>query len=128
MDKSDKTVLIIDDDAHIRRVLELKCRKSGYRILTAKNGMQGLDAIRNEHPDVVISDINMPKMTGEELCRLTDPMKAETPFLTIMVTARIAPDDEQWIKEMRDTILMEKPFSPSKIVEKINQYLEGRTG
>lgn len=125
MDNLEKTVLILDDDAHIRRVLELKCRNAGFRALTAKNGEHGLEIIQKEHPHIVISDINMPKMNGEQLCRQTNAMKADTPFLTIVVTARICPDDEVWISQMTDTILMEKPFSPLKIIEKINRYLNG---
>nr|WP_320192924.1 response regulator [uncultured Desulfobacter sp.] len=123
MDKSEKTILIIDDDAHIRRILELKCRNAGFRVVSAKNGVQGLDIIKQENPDVVISDINMPKMNGQELCRLSNPMKATAPFLTIIVTARITSDNEAWVNEMTDTVLMEKPFSPSKILETVNQYL-----
>ncbi|WP_320045543.1 response regulator [uncultured Desulfobacter sp.] len=123
MDKSEKTILIIDDEAHIRRILELKCRNAGFRVVSAKNGVQGLDIIKQENPDVVISDINMPKMNGQELCRLSNPMKATAPFLTIIVTARITSDNEAWVNEMTDTVLMEKPFSPSKILETVDQYL-----
>lgn len=123
MDNSEKTILIIDDDAHIRRILELKCRNAGFNVVSAKNGAQGLDIIKQKSPDIVISDINMPKMDGQELCRLSNPMKQTAPFLTILVTARITSDNEGWVNEMTDTILMEKPFSPSKIIETINQYL-----
>ena len=62
-------------------------------------------------------------MNGQELCRLSNPMKATAPFLTIIVTARITSDNEAWVNEMTDTVLMEKPFSPSKILETVNQYL-----
>jgi len=123
LDNSEKTILIIDDDAHIRRILELKCRNAGFNVMSAKNGVQGLDIIKQNHPDIVITDINMPKMDGKELCRLSDPIKQAAPFLTILVTARITPDNEEWVNEMTDTILMEKPFSPSKILETINQYM-----
>ncbi len=126
MDNPEKTILIIDDDAHIRRILELKCRNAGFKVVMAKNGKQGLDILRQEHPIIVIVDINMPKMDGQELCRLSNPMKETTPFLTIVVTARISSDNEGWVKDMTDTILMEKPFSPSEILETVNQYLENR--
>ncbi len=126
MDKK-KTVLIIDDDIHIRRILEIKIKHQGYNTLTAKNGKQGLEVIQSQKPDAVISDLNMPKLDGEALCKLTNPIKKDRPFLTIIITARINPQEQQWIDEMIDTRFMEKPFSPSKIVDALAEYFENAT-
>ncbi|MBC8440903.1 MAG: response regulator [Deltaproteobacteria bacterium] len=123
MDKN-KTILIIDDDLHIRRILEIKIRNSGYDILTAKNGKQGLEIIQNQKPDAVISDLNMPRLDGKELCIMTNPLKKDHPFLTIIITGRINPNEQKWINEMQDTLFMEKPFSPSKIIEVLTRYFE----
>lgn len=119
---NDKTVLIVDDEAYIRRVIEFKLKKRGYRIIMARNGEEGLNIIKTQHPDVVISDLNMPIMDGKTLCNITDKLKEERPFLTIIITARISPDDREWSKNMRDTLFMEKPFSPAQILESIEQY------
>ncbi|MBT3178983.1 MAG: response regulator [Desulfobacula sp.] len=119
-----KTILIIDDDVHIRRILEIKIKLSGYDTLTAKNGKQGLEIIKNQKPDAVISDLNMPRLDGKELCIMTNPLKKDRPFFTIIITARIDPHEQKWIDEMQDTIFMEKPFSPSKIIEALAQYFE----
>lgn len=117
-----KKILVVDDEAHVRRVLELKLKSRGYQIITAMNGLDGLERIRSEHPDVVITDINMPGMDGESLCRLSDPLKKERPFLTIVMTARISPEEQTWIEEMHETQFVEKPFSPSNLLERINTY------
>ena len=119
-----KTILIVEDDIHIRRVLEIKLKNNGYKTLTARNGQQGLELINNQKPDAVISDLNMPRLGGRELCQLTNPTKKERPFLTIIITARINPHEQRWIDEMQDTIFMEKPFSPSKIVDSLDRYFE----
>ncbi len=126
MDSPKKKILIIDDEAHIRRILEMKFQIAGFQVLTAKNGLQGLELIRSQEPDAVISDINMPKMDGRELCQLTNPIKAERPFLTIIITARIQPDENLWIQNMQDTLFMEKPFSPSKVLEQVSEYFMTR--
>ena len=126
MDKK-KTILIVDDDIHIRRVLEIKIKHSGYNTLTARNGKEGLEIINTQKPDAVISDLNMPRLDGKELCQLTNPIKKEHPFLTIIITARINPYEQRWIDEMQDTIFMEKPFSPSKIIDTLELYFE-KTG
>jgi DNA-binding response OmpR family regulator len=119
---NNRTVLVIDDDAHIRRVIELKLRKRGYEVITAMNGQEGLDLIKSQLPDVVITDIMMPKLDGETLCRQTDHFKRQHPFLTIVVTSRISPDDHRWVEEMNNTQLMEKPFSLSRMLARIDQY------
>ena len=122
MDNAQKTILIIDDEAHIRRILEIKFKKAGFRVLTAKNGEKGLELITSLSPDAVISDINMPKVDGQALCMMTEALKEKRRFLTIVITARIHPDDQEWISRMTDTMFMEKPFSPSKILDAVNQY------
>jgi DNA-binding response OmpR family regulator len=123
-----KKVLIIDDDAHIRKVIELKLKKAGYRILLAGNGEEGLDLIETQKPDAVVSDINMPKMDGKTLCLRTNDLKGKQPFLTIIISGRISLDDEAWIKDMTDTQFIEKPFSPSKLLDAINQYFQSEHG
>jgi two-component system chemotaxis response regulator CheY len=117
-----KRILIVDDEAPIRRVLELKLKNGGYEVFLAEDGEAGLLVIESEKPDAVITDINMPRMDGKELCEKTNGLKRERTFLTIIMTARIIPDEEQWIKGMQETVFMEKPFSPSSILECIDQY------
>lgn len=126
MDRSNKIILVIDDEAHIRRILEIKFKNAGFGVITAKNGQEGLELIQAQIPDVLISDINMPKLSGKELCKMTNPMKKNRTFLTIIMTARIKADDEEWVQSMTDTLFMEKPFSPSKVLESVVQYLDGK--
>ncbi len=121
--RSDKTILVCDDHVHIRRAIELKLKVAGYRVLTARDGWEGLAIINEHRPDAVITDINMPEVDGRQLCERTRELKAESPFLTVVVTARIVPHEQDWIDQMQDTILMEKPFSPSRLLEEIDSYL-----
>jgi DNA-binding response OmpR family regulator len=120
--ENSKLILVCDDEAHIRRVIELKLKSRGYKVITAVNGEEGLNLIRTEEPDAVISDINMPKLDGKSLCEMTNPLKSERPFLTLIITARISPDEEKWVDQMQDTQFMEKPFSPSKLLVAIDTY------
>jgi OmpR family response regulator RpaB len=121
---NNRKILVIDDEAHIRRIIELKLKSRGYQVITAANGADGLDLIKTEHPQAVVSDINMPRLDGKTLCQMTDPLKKERPFLTTIITARISPDEEAWVNQMHCTQFMEKPFSPSKLLERIDQYFE----
>jgi DNA-binding response OmpR family regulator len=116
----------VDDEAHIRRVVELKLRNAGYEVLVASDGQEGLELLRARRPDAVICDIMMPRLDGKSLCHLTDPLKAERRFLTVIVTCRISPDERKWVDSMTDTVLMEKPFSPSRLLECVERYFASR--
>ena len=120
--ENNKRVLVIDDEAHIRRVIELKFKNQGYRVTTATNGEEGLDIIESEQPDVVITDIMMPKMDGKALCERVNELKKKRPFLTIVMTCRISPTEQDWIDELQDTVFVEKPFSLSTILKCVDQY------
>ncbi len=61
-------------------------------------------------------------MDGRQMCELSNPLKQERPFLTIIMTARILPEERQWISKMDNTIFMEKPFSPSRLLESVDRY------
>jgi DNA-binding response OmpR family regulator len=122
LDNSKRKVLIIDDEAHIRRLIAFKLEKRGYEVMTAMNGEEGLNLIQTERPQVVISDIMMPKLDGKSLCEKTNDLKTEWPFLTIIMTCSISHDERLWIQGMRDTLFMEKPFSPAILLEHVDGY------
>jgi DNA-binding response OmpR family regulator len=121
--RSDKTILVVDDDLHIRRVTELKFKLAGYQVITASNGQEGSERIQQDRPDAVVTDITMPIMDGKEMCEQTNFLKAEKPFLTVIITARIEADERLWINDMQDTVFMEKPFSPRRLQEIVDNYL-----
>lgn len=117
-----KKVLVIDDDAHVRRVIQVKLKNRGYQVIIARDGEEGLHLIKTEKPDAVITDINMPKLDGQTLCKQTNELKKERPFLTIVITGRIFPEEQVWIDQMQDTELMQKPFSPTMMLKRIDEY------
>ena len=125
--ETNKKILVVDDEAHIRRVIEIKLKKRGYQVVTAINGKEGLKLIETQRPDVVITDIMMPELDGKTLCERTNRLKKERSFLTIVMTCRISPDEESWTDDMQDTLFIEKPFSPARLVECIDQYFGGRS-
>ena len=70
-----RKVLIIDDEPYIRLVIELKLKSRGYQVFTATNGVEGLNCFKKYNPQVVVTDINMPKMDGKAFCELTNEFK-----------------------------------------------------
>jgi CheY-like chemotaxis protein len=62
------TVLVVDDEPQIRRVLRSTLTSNGYDILEAKNGEEAIRTVLREHPDLILLDVNMPEMSGLEAC------------------------------------------------------------
>lgn len=120
--KFSKTVLVVDDDNHIRRVVELKLKNAGYNVLLAKDGEEGIKMIKEKRPGVVVTDVVMPKMSGRELCILSNKLKKQKSFLTIITTCSMTFDEKIWVTGMRDTQFVEKPFSLNKLLECIDKY------
>ena len=67
---NDTTLLLVDDEPQIRRVLQTTLFEAGYGVILAKNGQEGIDTVVREHPDLVLLDINLPDMSGFDACRL----------------------------------------------------------
>ena len=122
MQKKSK-ILIVDDEAYIRRVLELKLKNKGYDVITASNGNEGLKKFNLYHPDVVITDIKMPGMDGQVLCEQMEKANNEKPYLIIVITCSVSDDSIKWTKNMDGTLLLEKPFSPSRVLEAIENHI-----
>lgn len=113
-------VLIVDDDANIRNLLELTLREAGFSVMTASSGREGF-ALATEHsPDVVILDVMMPGMHGYELCRRlrADPRSAHARI--IFLTARAQPVDEQAGLDAGADLFLAKPVMHEELIEKIH--------
>ena len=122
MEGGKKKILIADDEPYVIRVIKLKLINAGYEVITASNGLDALEKIKSQKPDVVISDVNMPKLSGKELCFRSIPLKKEREFLTIVITSSLEKDDRDWAYSMEKTVFLEKPFSPKELVRIIGQY------
>lgn len=122
MEYGKKKILIADDEPYVIRVIKLKLINAGYEVITASNGLDALEKIKSQKPDVVISDVNMPKLNGRELCFRSIPLKKEREFLTIVITSSLEKDDRDWAYSLEKTVFLEKPFSPKELVRIIGQY------
>lgn len=118
-------ILIVDDEAYIRRVVELKLKNRGYEVITATNGMEGLEKFNLYSPDIVITDIKMPRMDGKALCQQIQNTKNEKPHLIIVVTCSVSGSSFEWLENL-DGTLLEKPFSPSRLLDIIDEFLKNK--
>ena len=119
-------ILIVDDEAYIRRVVELKLKNKGYEVISAANGEEALEKFKLHNPEIVITDIKMPGMDGRTLCEQIKKTENKNPYLIIVVTCSVSDESMQWIEKMDNTLLLEKPFSPSRILETIDNFTIGK--
>lgn len=117
-------VLLIDDEAHVISVIKHFLLKSGYSVDVANNGELGLQKVRESMPDVVVSDIQMPKMSGQEFCEAFREEFPESDTLVVIMTSRTERDFREWAARMKNVEFMEKPLSPKKLMARLDEYFE----
>ncbi|MBI2807435.1 MAG: PAS domain S-box protein [Planctomycetes bacterium] len=122
------TILVVDDDASIRKYVKMLLAEAGHQVLEAGDGAEGLHLVRTEHPDLVISDFAMPTMDGYELARqiLADPALARTPM--IFVTAVYQEMEVNALMDEPGSVvhLIKKPFASETLLVKVDQVLRSR--
>jgi OmpR family response regulator RpaB len=79
-----ETILVVDDEASIRRILETRLSMIGYQVLTASNGEEALEAFHRASPDLVVLDVMMPKLDGYGVCQ---ELRKESDVPIVMLTA-----------------------------------------
>jgi PAS domain S-box-containing protein len=118
------TILIVDDDADVRKFLAMVLQETGHRLLEAGDGVEGLQYVRTEHPDLVISDLLMPTMSGFELVRQlrTDPITASVPV--IFITGIFQEDRGRRMTEACGVQqLLLKPCSRDELIQAVGKVL-----
>ena len=116
------TLLIIEDEPELVRVLRSYLEQAGFTVLTALRGDVGLTTWENKHPDLVILDLNLPGMDGLEVARrIRQNEIRRTPI--IMLTARINESDQLLGLELGADDYIPKPFSPRIVVARVNALL-----
>ncbi|MFB3891513.1 MAG: response regulator [Phycisphaerae bacterium] len=120
-----RKVLVADDEAHILNVVSMKLRNGGFEVITAVDGEEALELARVEKPDIVITDYQMPIMTGVELCKALRACEGTKRIPAVMLTARGFDLDANDMAEAGIVAVLAKPFSPREVLEKINEVLDG---
>ena len=116
-------ILVVDDEVYILHILDFILGAESYEVVTATNGDQALHKVRDEKPDLVILDIMMPKLDGYETCRMikSDPATSQIPV--ILLTAKGREVDQRLGKEVGANDYITKPFSPTKLIDRVQAIL-----
>lgn len=117
---SKRTILVVDDEEKITQVLAAYLVKEGYRVLTASNGLTAMEVFRAESISLIILDLMLPDLSGEEVCKR---IRASSRVPIVMLTAKIEEIDLIEGFRLGADDYLPKPFSPRAVVAKVNAIL-----
>lgn len=120
---ADKKILVVDDEVHIVQVVAIKLRNNGFEVITAENGAEGLDLAIQEHPDLIVSDYQMPVMSGLEMIENLRAKPETRDIPVVMLTARGFAIEDDKKQQLRVTACLSKPFSPRELLQSIESVL-----
>jgi len=122
-----KKILVVDDERHIVRLVEVNLQRAGYDVVTAYDGVEALEVFEKEDPDMVVLDVMMPRMDGFEVLKKlqADPNSQDVPVIMLTAKAQDADIFRGWSSGVSSYLT--KPFNPRELltfVERIFQSLE----
>jgi two-component system, OmpR family, alkaline phosphatase synthesis response regulator PhoP len=118
-------IVVADDESHICHVVSMKLLNAGYEVLTAVDGEEALELCLSEHPDLLITDFQMPVLTGVEVANQAHSHEELKSLPVLMLTARGFDIESQEMNEAGIADVLSKPFSPREVLNKVQMLLQG---
>ncbi len=120
-----QTILVVDDEARIVKLVRDYLERAGFDVLTARDGETALTLVRLERPDLIVLDLMLPGVDGLDVCRR---LRQESAVPIIMLTARVEEADRIVGLELGADDYVTKPFSPRELVARVRAALRRATG
>lgn len=120
---SSKKVLVVDDEIHIVHVVAIKLRNNGYEVITAGNGAEAFELACQEKPNIIVTDYQMPVMSGLELVQKLRNNQQTKDIPVILLTARSFAIEDKQKQELGIAQCISKPFSPKELLADIEDIL-----
>jgi DNA-binding response OmpR family regulator len=121
--RSGATVLLVEDDPDIRRVMAIKLRHAGIEVLEAGDGDMGMKMVEEYTPDLICLDLNLPVISGYEILRRMRKQAHLAKVPVLIVSARDSLDDHAIAQELGVTGYILKPFKPRVLLSKVKECL-----
>jgi CheY-like chemotaxis protein len=122
----ERKVLVVDDEIHIVHVVAIKLRNNGFEVVTAANGAEAFELACEEHPDIIVSDYQMPIMSGLELIEKIRQTDSVRDIPVILLTARSFAIEDDTKDYLRISQCLSKPFSPKELLRSIEDVLHSQ--
>lgn len=121
-------ILIADDEPHVIRVIKRSLERAGCIVDEAANGARAIEHLEMQTPDILITDIDMPRVTGRELCIWIQDNLPDRRFPIIVLTSRAEIEHRQWAGTIDNLTFMEKPVSMRALGSVIDGRLSDEAG
>jgi CheY-like chemotaxis protein len=122
-EEPNKSVLVIDDDPMIVKVLRDSLERAGYRVRTATSGLEGLQTVKDERPDLIILDILMPMLDGFKVARILKFDKRFQKIPMIVLTSRATEGERKMGQQVGADEFLYKPFRLPQVLDVVGRYL-----
>lgn len=117
-----KQILIVDDEPHVSRVLKLTLERAGYAVRTEPDGQAALSSVLHAPPDAMVTDIQMPRLSGRELMKMLHELMPERRFPVLVMTSMTAREEREWVREIPGVEFLEKPVSPRQLIARLDRH------
>jgi chemosensory pili system protein ChpA (sensor histidine kinase/response regulator) len=116
-------VMIVDDSLTVRKITSRTLTREGFAVITAKDGVDALQLLADRTPDVILLDIEMPRMDGFEFTKMikADPKNAHIPI--IMITSRTAEKHRNRARELGVDLYLGKPYQEEELLKNLREML-----
>lgn len=111
-----KTVMVVDDSLTVRKITGRLLTREGYQVIVAKDGIDALEKLQDVTPDVVLTDVEMPRMDGFELTRNIRADESIKNMPIIMITSRTADKHRQYAQDIGVDVFLGKPYEESELL------------
>jgi CheY-like chemotaxis protein len=122
-DNASYKVLMIEDNAAFLKIMKMRLESKGYRVVTAVEGLEGLSMARSQKPDLIISDIMLPRLDGHKLCRFVKFDQAMKHIPVIMLTSRDLDADAKIAKACRADAFIAKTTRAEVVLDVVEKLL-----
>lgn len=116
-------ILTVDDSKVIRDLVAAVLIENGHEVVTANDGIEGLEASRNQQFDMILSDINMPNMTGISMVSKVRRLEGYEYVPIVMLTTESSDFKKSKAKNMGATGWLQKPFDPERLMKAVNKLI-----
>lgn len=117
-----KTILVVDDESDVLSLMKVRLEGAGYKVLSAPSGEKGLALLEKNKPDLVLLDLLLPRMQGEEICQNIKSDHRFKQIPVIVITAHATRIKETVNKICADDHIL-KPFEPAELLFKIKKFI-----
>lgn len=117
------SILVVDDSAVVVEAVRDALEQDGYDVMTAGDGLEALDVIKKNRFDLILLDIDMPRMNGYQLCKILKRDENFKGIPIVMLTAKSSDTDRMWGLKAGSDEYLTKPFNYTKIKEVLRRFL-----